>query len=173
MTKKLTFTIGEKVIRFSVGEFNEQMDIDKLLKIDYSNLFAEILTFPLVVNRFGLLAADMDNQVKICKLNLSIFEAKLKNKIREEWFEKNKKKATVAEVEDQMTLDKKYKIKLTKYYTVLKEKEYIYTIYLSAKDKSNKLDKLSLSLRPGDMDEKIIQKQMNNIHFTIKNATIN
>lgn len=172
MAKKIKFNIGDRVIQFTIGEFEEEMDIDKLLKIDYSNILAEILTFPVIVNRFGLMAAEMDNIVQETKLNLAIFEAKTKEQIREELNEENGKRPTIAEVDDRFIQNKKYQVKQKLYYKVIKEKEYIYSIYQSAKDKSYKLDKLSLSLRPDDLDEKTIQKQLNNVYYQIQKGRI-
>lgn len=173
--RELIFNIGEKVVKFEVGDFND-IDIDKILKIDYSNLMAELITFPVVVNKLGLLAADMDNEFQQAKLDLSIYEAKRKNQLREELEtsdEKGKvKRATVDEVESALLCDKIWKVKRTKMHRIQKEKEYMYSIYQAARDKSTKLDKLSMTLRPGDVDMDIIQKQMNNIYFKIKEGRI-
>jgi hypothetical protein len=167
--RELLFNIGDKVIKFSVEDFDD-IDIDKILKIDYANILAEIITFPLVVNKFGLLAADMDNEFQMAKLDLSIYEAKRKNQLREELLEENGKKPTVDEVESALLTDKVWKVKRVKMHRIQKEKEYMYSIYTSAKDKSTKLDKLSMTLRPGDVDLDLIQKQMNNVYFKIKDA---
>lgn len=175
MSRELVFSIGDNIIKFQVENFKD-IDLDKILKIDYNNLMAELLTFPVVVNKFGLLAADMDNEFQQAKLDLSIYEAKTKNRLRDELEisdEKGKvKRATVDEVDSALTCDKIWKVKRTKMHRIQKEKEYMYSIYLSAQDKSRKLDKLSTSLRPGDLDDTIIQKQLNNIYFKMKEGRI-
>lgn len=172
MQKKLVFTIGDRVIGFTVSEFDD-LDIDKLLRIDYENLVAEILTFPVVVNKLGLLCADMDNLFQESKLDLSIYEAKTKEKIRQDIEEeKGGKRPTIDEIDTQLTLDKIWKLKKKKLYKTQKEKEYMYSIYNAARDKSSKLDKLSLTVRAGDIDDKIIQGQLNNIYFKIKDGII-
>jgi phosphoenolpyruvate-protein kinase (PTS system EI component) len=173
--RELTFTIGDKVLVFKVQEF-EDLDLDKLLRIDYDNLVAELVTFPVVVNRLGLLAVDMDNELQEAKLDLSIFEAKRKKELREEMEisdEKGKsKKPTIDEVDSALLSDPKWKVKKKVFLKIQKEKEYMYTIYQAAKDKSNKLDKLSMTLRTGDIDDKIIQQQLNNVYFKIKEGRI-
>jgi hypothetical protein len=178
MTKnKLIFTIGDKVIKFTVRDFDKNVDIDKLLKIDYGNLLAELITFPVVVNRLGILAAEMDNQVSEAKLNFTITEAKLQEKIRKKLTfqdEKGKiKKPTIAEVEDALIQNKIWISKKKELLRVIRDKEFMYSVYNSAKDKSKKLDKLSLTLKVGDVDEQIIQKQLNNVYFKIKDGFIN
>lgn len=175
MGRKLKFTIGDKVILFRVEEF-ENLDLDKLLKIDYENLVAELVTFPVVVNRLGLLCADMDNEFQMAKLNLSIYEAKQKKVIRQDLIfhdEKGKAKhPTINEVDDALTTDKGWKVKKMKMLRIQKEKEYMYSVYSSAKDKSHKLDKLSLTIKSGDVDMKIIQRQLNSVYFKIKDGMI-
>jgi len=173
---KLVFNLGDKVVKFTVQDFDKNVEIDKLLKIDYGNLVAELVTFPVVVNKLGLLAAEMDNEVQLAKLNLSVTEAKLKDKIRKQLtFEDDKgrrKTPTIAEVDDALTRNKLWIKKKTAYITIMKEKEYMYSIYESAKDKSRKLDKLSLTLKTGDIDTDIIQRQLNNVYFKIKDGFI-
>jgi phosphoenolpyruvate-protein kinase (PTS system EI component) len=173
--RELKFTIGDKVLIFKVQEFDD-LDLDKLLRIDYDNLVAELVTFPVVVNKLGLLAVDMDNELQESKLDLSIFEAKRKKELREELEtsdEKGKmKKPTIDEVDSALLSDPKWKVKKKVFLKIQKEKEYMYTIYQSAKDKSNKLDKLSMTLRTGDIDDKIIQQQLNNVYFKIKDGRI-
>lgn len=168
--EELIFTLGEKVIKFRVGEFDKNLDLDSLLRIDYQNLIAEILTFPVVVNRLGILAAQMDNQVSEAKIDLSVFEAKAKNKIRDEW--EGGKKPTINEVDDTLIEDAEYIKKKKKYFKVIQNKEIFYSVYQSAKDKSEKLNKLSLTLRHGDIDEAVIQSQLNRVYFNIKNGAI-
>lgn len=175
MAREMKFTIGDRVVLFRVEDFND-LDLDKLLRIDYDNLIAELVTFPVVVNKLGLLCADMDNEFQQAKLDLSIFEAKRKKELREELEfsdEKGKvKRPTIDEVESALITDTGWKIKKKKMLKVQKEKEYMYSVYVSAKDKSNKLDKLSLTIKPGDIDDKIIQRQMNNVYFKIKDGLI-
>jgi hypothetical protein len=174
---KVVLKLGEnRLIRFSFDDFEGELDTDKLIKIDYENLVAELLTFPVVVNKLGLLAADADSQFRLAKLNLRISEAKLRRQVRVELTEevvdaKNNVKTvkpTVQEVEDGIMLKKTYRLRSEEMNEAEKNKEYLYSIYDAAKDKSRKLDKLSLTLQPGDIDESLIQRQMNRIYFKIK-----
>lgn len=171
MQRELKFTIGDRVVLFKVDTFTD-LDLDKLLKIDYENLVAELVTFPVVVNRLGLLCADMDNEFQQSKLDLSIYEAKTNERLRDTLWEENDKKPTIAEVESALLQDKVWKVKKKKMLRIQKEKEYMYSVYSAAKDKSNKLDKLSLTIRSGDIDDKIIQRQLNNVYFKIKEGAI-
>jgi len=172
MTKKLVFTIGDRMVKFKMEEFQDNVDIDKLLKIDYGNLVAELITFPVILNKIGILDAEMSNELRLAKLNFEIRTAKLSNELREKLTDEDEKgkvkKPTVAELEDALTSNKVY-IKYQKdYFESQKQKDYISSIYNAAKSKSDKLDKLSLTLRVGDIDEQLVQKQFNNLYYKIK-----
>lgn len=168
----LIFNIGDRVIRFRISGIDD-LDVDKILRIDYENLVAEILTFPVMVNKLGILCADMDNLYQQEKLDLSIYEAKAREKIRTKLGgEKDGKRVTLDEIDTQMTLDKVWKSKKLRMFRIYKEKEYVYSVWQSAKDKSSKLDKMSLTIKSGDINDKIIQGQLNNIGFKIRKGLI-
>lgn len=172
MSRKMKFSIGDRIIQFKFNDFDDEVDVDKILKIDYGNLLAELLVFPVVVNRLGILAAEMDNEVSQAKLDFSVFKAKESERLRISLQDENGKRPTIAEVEDALIQQAKYRIKYKQFNKVIKEKEYIYSIYMSAKDKSKKLDRLSTSLRGEDLDEATIQKQMNSIYFKLQKGKI-
>lgn len=165
---KLVFNIGDKMIKFTIQDFEQNVDIDRLLKIDYANLTAELITFPVVLNKIGILNADMEAELRLAKMNFKIREAKLRNQVRQNLVDEGSK-ATVNEVEEGLIKNKIYQKYQREYYEVEKQKDYIMSIYVAAKDKSEKLNKLSLTLRVGDIDESLIQKQLNNVYYKIKN----
>lgn len=169
---KLVFQIGDKLIKFRIEDFTDNVDIDRLLKIDYGNLVAELITFPVILNKIGILNADMENELRLAKMNLKIREAKIQNQVRINLVDDGNKKPTVAEVSEALISNKVYQKYQKDYYEVEKQKDYIMSIYIAAKDKSEKLNKLSLTLRTGDIDEQLIQKQLNNVYYKIKNNEI-
>ena len=57
---KKVIKIKDKTYFLKFDDFDENVDVDSLLKIDYGNLLGELVTFPVVVNRFGVLLADAE-----------------------------------------------------------------------------------------------------------------
>ena len=162
--EKKTLNIGGENYRFSIETFDEDIDIDSLLKIDYSNLMGEICTFPLIVNRFGILLAECENKVSEIKINVDIFEAKLKEKLRLSLAEQNGGKTpTVDMLNTAVILDKGYQAIQRTLVTAKKNRDYMLTMYLAAKDKSEKLNKLSMSIQPGDVTDNILEGEINGI----------
>lgn len=163
MEKRL-ITIGNKTYKLLFDSFDEDMDIDSLLKIDYSNLIGELITFPVIVNRFGNLLAEAESQVAEAKLNLEVFEAKTKEKLRSELAEANNGKApTVEALNNAVVGNKAYQAMRKKYIETQKMRDYVNSIFWSAKDKSEKLNKLSLTIQQSDISDSLIEGKVNNV----------
>ncbi len=163
MPKKI-ITVGDTTYKMIFDEFNEDTDVDSLLKIDYSNIIGELITFPVIVNRFGNLLAEAESQVSEVKLNLEVFEAKTKEKLRLELAEQNGgKNPTVEALNNAVIANKAYQVLRKKFIEVQKTRDYINSIFWSAKDKSAKLDKLSLTISSGDLADSVIEGRINNV----------
>lgn len=162
--EKRIIQIGGNTYKLIFDNFNEDVDIDSLLKIDYSNLIGELVTFPVILNRFGILLAEAESQVAETKLNMDVYEAKTKERLRIELAEQNNGKApTVEALNNAVVSNKAYQAMKRKYIEVVKTRDYINSIFWAVKDKSEKLNKLSLSIQPGDLSDSVIEGRVNNV----------
>lgn len=149
---KKVVNFNGKDFNIEIEDFDEDINVEKLLKIDYSELFSEILCFPTIVNRFGIMLADMENNLNEKKFNLDVFEAKLKEKKRAEMMQENGGKApTIDALNTAVLLDKGYQSLKKSLFQVQKERDYLNSIFWSAKSKDEKLAKLSLTVKPDDI----------------------
>jgi hypothetical protein len=162
--EKRIIQIGGNTYKLIFDNFDEDVDIDSLLKIDYSNLIGELVTFPVILNRFGILLAEAESQVAETKLNMDVYEAKTKERLRIELAEQNNGKApTVEALNNAVVSNKAYQVMKRKYIEVVKTRDYINSIFWAVKDKSEKLNKLSLSIQPGDLSDSVIEGRVNNV----------
>ena len=162
--EKRIIQIGGNTYKLIFDNFDEDVDIDSLLKIDYSNLIGELVTFPVILNRFGILLAEAESQVAETKLNMDVYEAKTKERLRIELAEQNNGKApTVEALNNAVLSNKAYQAMKRKYIEVVKTRDYINSIFWAVKDKSEKLNKLSLSIQPGDLSDSVIEGRVNNV----------
>lgn len=162
--EKRIIQIGGNTYKLIFDNFDEDVDIDSLLKIDYSNLIGELVTFPVILNRFGILLAEAESQVAETKLNMDVYEAKTKERLRIELAEQNNGKApTVEALNNAVVSTKAYQAMKRKYIEVVKTRDYINSIFWAVKDKSEKLNKLSLSIQPGDLSDSVIEGRVNNV----------
>lgn len=162
--EKRIIQIGGNTYKLIFDNFDEDVDIDSLLKIDYSNLIGELVTFPVILNRFGILLAEAESQVAETKLNMDVYEAKTKERLRIELAEQNNGKApTVEALNNAVVSNKAYQAMKRKYIEVVKTRDYINSIFWAVKDKSEKLNKLSLSIQSGDLSDSVIEGRVNNV----------
>lgn len=139
---KKVITIGEKTYALRFDEFDEDVEIDELLKIDYSNLLGEMITFPVIVNRFGTMLAEAESKVSECRLAMDVFEAKTKEKIRVELTEASGKNPTVEALNNALLSNNSYSAMRKRYIEAQKTRDYINSIFWSCKDKSDKINAL-------------------------------
>lgn len=161
---KRVIQIGDNIYKLVFDVFDEDVDIDALLKIDYSNLIGELVTFPVILNRFGIMLAEAESQVAEVKLNVDVYEAKTKERLRGELAEQNNGKApTVEALNNAVVSNKAYQTMKRRYFEAVKTRDYINSVFWAAKDKSEKLNKLSLSIQPGDLPDSVIEGRVNNV----------
>ena len=170
---KKIINVGGQTLAIVYEEFDEKVDLDSLLKIDYSNLMGEIITFPIIVNRFGLLLADAESAVAEAKLTLEIYEAKAKERFRVQLMGENGgKNPTVDALNSAVIQDKGYQQMKRKYIEAQKVRDYLNSTFWSAKDKSAKLDKLSLTIQDGELPDEVLERRVNGIKVKKVKKTI-
>lgn len=170
---KKIINVGGQTLAIVYEEFDEKVDLDSLLKIDYSNLMGEIITFPIIVNRFGLLLADAESAVAEAKLTLEIYEAKAKERFRVQLVGENGgKNPTVDALNSAVIQDKGYQQMKRKYIDAQKVRDYLNSAFWSAKDKSAKLDKLSLTIQDGELPDEVLERCVNGIKVKKVKKTI-
>lgn len=162
--QKKVIQVGETTYKLLFDDFDEDVDIDSLLKIDYSNIIGELVTFPVIVNRFGILLAEAESKVAEAKLNLEVFEAKTKERLRNELAEANGgKNPTVEALNNALLMNKAYQSLRRQFIEIQKTRDYVNSIFWSAKDKTSKIEKLSLTVQNGDIPDSVIEGRVNNV----------
>ena len=170
---KKIINVGGQTLAIVYEEFDEKVDLDSLLKIDYSNLMGEIITFPISVKRFGLLLADAESAVAEAKLTLEIYEAKAKERFRVHLVGENGgKNPTVDALNSAVIQDKGYQQMKRKYIDAQKVRDYLNSAFWSAKDKSAKLDKLSMTIQDGELPDEVLERRVNGIKVKKVKKTI-
>jgi len=170
MLELIKIPLENKIVVLKVTDFDGEIDVDDILKIDYSNILGEILTFPVLLNRLGLLLADAEDMVKHTKFDLEVYRAELKER-----YKKNLRKVdgsggaakmkapTNDEVEWSVLQDTGNNLKSKKLFKVEKYRDYLNSLYWSAKSKDDKLNKISEKLRPSEFEDEIMEGTINGI----------
>ena len=171
MDEKIVIELPDKMLILELMYFDGTLNVDDCLRIDYTNILGECLTYPLVFNRIGIMKSEVDNAVREAKFDLEVLAAQLKNTYRKNLSKESTDakgavkitKATQDEVDTAIILDQSY-IDLNKaYYRLLKQADIMENLYWSAKSKDNKLNKLSEKIRPEDFSGELIIDTINNV----------
>lgn len=170
---KKVINVGQSTYVLVFDEFEDNVDIDSLLRIDYSNLLGEMITFPTIVAKFGCMLAEVESQVSEKKLNLDVQEAKLKEEYRLKLSEQNGgKNPTIDAVNTAVLLDERFQDLKRDYIGYQKIKDYLLTTYLAAKDKSDKISKVYMQSQEADIPDSVIEGRVNQTMISKKQKLI-
>lgn len=162
---------GDKIAVLSIQEFDSELDIDDILRIDFSNMMGEILTFPLMFNRIANFKAEMEHNVSVAKLEMEVFEAQLFEEHRKSLVAKSEK-PTEAAIKAAVTSDPRWGIKKSNFFKIQKDLAYMDSLYWSAKSKDGKLDAFSHKIRPEDFERELLEDTINGIQIKLSKKVI-
>lgn len=160
--EKITLNFNDKVIILSFKEFDTDINVDELTKIQYDNLYGEIITSSTLLNQVGLLRAEFESITKSEKVDLEIYEAQLRKMFRSQMTTEGKK-LTQQELEDKVLLDEGWQNRKKKLIKVERDFEYIQSIYWAIQSKDKKLSILSKAVTPEEFQDGIIEGAVNGI----------
>lgn len=163
-TEKQTtsITIGDHTLVLFYRQYGEDFDVEDILRIDLEKLPMEMITFPVVLNRLGILLADANNELKAAEIDLEIYIAKRREEIRNQLINNREsgERMTVDDMrfrqEAKLKIDPVFKVKTQIVNKLTKVRDYVSSLFWSAKDKSEKLNFLASNLKSGRTLEDLI-----------------
>lgn len=81
---KLVRNIGDKVIVLLSNDLKNELDMDAVTSIDHANLYGEIATCSVLLNKVGLLRAQAESEYESAKVEFNVYKAQLATQIRRE-----------------------------------------------------------------------------------------
>lgn len=162
---------GDFIVLY-LSEFDADVSYEDFLKIDYSNILGELITFPVMMNRIGLLRATYEEIVKTKKFEAQIYESKLKNYYRKKFLASGEKKPTVDEIETAVRTDQGYGIIMSNLFKAEKGFAMIESMYWATKDKSGKLDRIADKISPKEFEKEILEGSVNGIMIKFKKSKL-
>lgn len=178
--EKIIVNFGDKLVSLLITDFDTDIDMDDVLKIDYGNIIGEVLTFPVIVNRIGALRAELENKMSDEKFDLEVYGAKLSEMFRrngqrtetDAGGSKKIKAPTVQELSNKVLLDEGYQARQKKVFRIIKDYQFVDSLYWAAKDKSKKLDFCSNSIKPEDFEKDIVDSAINGVMIKVHQKLI-
>lgn len=179
--EKVFIHIGDKIITLKFEDFDAEINVDDLTRIDYSNLYGEAVTVSAVLNKIGLLKADVEEALEISKISLNVYEATLRKNFRREAAENAGKckikdsitkkedwiKLTEKSIDDFLLLNTGWQVKKKNVAKRKKDLEYVESLYWSIQSKDKKLNNLLPQSVPEDFAKEITEGKINGIMIKI------
>lgn len=185
MEEKKEFIFRDKVVILKTSDFEGEVNIDDILKVDYGNIIGELLTFPLILNRLGLLLSEVERAKKMSEFEVSLEKNTLeesKARIEQLAFIELKKTITsptisqingaILQREDYKEALKKYNDKRKDLIDVEKDYEDVKTLYWSAKGKLDIITKMTDKMSPHEFEGELVSSSINNIIIKVSKPTI-
>jgi hypothetical protein len=165
--------IGDRVVILKIHDMDLD-DLEDAIKITYDNILGEILTFPVILNRIGMLRADMEHIVNMAKRDLEVRAANLNEHYKKSLTiidGEKRKYPTVNEIESAVTRDPIYNKEREAYYRKQKHLGYIESIYWAARSKDQKLNNIQ-GITPSDFEKNLLESRVNNVMIKMQKALI-
>ena len=158
---------GDTYIKVKKVEVDEDVNPDRITRIDLNNILAEIVTTPVIMNQWGTMLAELNHDLKVKELEFDIYCANKKEEIREK-FTKAGEKFTVDKVNDSIVSEDKYLTSKKEIFELQRQIDITNSIYWAIKDKSAKLENLSLTIHRDDI-QNMESTVINGIKIVIRN----
>jgi hypothetical protein len=171
--ERVSIPYKSKTVHLIFEEFDEEVNIDDITAIDYSNLHSEFLTISALYNRIGMWRAECESEYERSCLHRKIQEAEKgeyyrKKLTRQGSYANGSPKMiypTKDEVDNAVILDEmiqnlhRKEIRLKKHYS------YMDSLFWSIKSKEKKVEKLieGVGLTPDDFEANIVEGKWNGI----------
>lgn len=174
MENKVVLNIGEQTLILKFGEFDEEINVDEITSIDYSNLYGEIVTVSALLNRIGLLKAEAESIYSKTKFDMDIYEANLCKRMRREANVSEGNKFTITDekgsmsvklteksLEEAVILDKVYQNYKKAVIEAQKNVSFCDSLYWGIQSKDRKLSVLMKGCTPEEFYNEIIEGAVN------------
>jgi len=159
---KTLIHLGDKPVTLLLRDFDDEVNVDDLLSIDYSNLYGEAVTIPALMNQIGTLKAQAEKIVAEKKLEFEVFEAELRQRLRKESAE-TAQKITEAGLNEMVSIDGGYKVQKKNVATAQYNLSIVESLWWAVKSKDQKLNNLVKGVTPIELFKELIEGTVNNI----------
>lgn len=168
MNQKKTIPLSSDrtlLLKYDSLEDQDEVDINRIVKIDFANIPAELVTIPVLLAQFSIYISELNEKVNLAKLNMEIKEAELSTEFREAYKEETGKELSNEKTKDKILMSVKFKMVKKLYFMALKDQEIMNGVYWSLKSKDDKLSRLASSMNLGDAIETMLDFRLKKFNY--------
>lgn len=149
----------------------EEIDVDEITSIDYSNIYGEVVTTPVILNQVGQWKASFEKEFETQKVKLEIYEAKFKKKLRRQAARGGKFKDGGGEVikgtedayEEELRSDKEWQKLKFDLIDSKKDLGIVDSLHWAISSKDRKLNNMIKQVTPKEFIEELVEGKLNGI----------
>lgn len=178
MNNKETVTVhlNDKIINIHFDEIDTDLDADDLTRIHYENLYGEMVTVSVLLNRMGLLKAEAQNALSEADLDYRIYKAQIAEMYRKNGVGQTaggKVKYPTKDEVDNLTIQD-VGVQNRKKIAIRKQKEFDYmdALYWAVQSKDRKLNKLIEKIVPSEFEKQLVEGKINGMFVSVSEKLI-
>jgi hypothetical protein len=154
-----------RIVNLSHSLFGEDIDIDAVLRIDYSNIYAEVASMPVVMMRFGRLRAEAESMASRAKLEMGRVKGSRYEHFSNTLKSDKGRAPSIPQVNAAIDGDDQYQNAAKAYIRANRIFSDLDSIYWSCKSKEKSLNKImeSMTLSPESFDKEILEDYFNEV----------
>lgn len=170
---KLIVEQEDKTIVLISPDADEEIYLEDITSINYSNLYGEVVTIPALLNKIGQWKADYERKAREAKLYCDVYVSELKRQYRREAANNNGKvsiddeefKLTEKGLDELVLLNDKYQEYLMEQIEIESKRDKLDALWWATKSKDQKLNNLLPKVTPKEFVSELIEGKINS--FTI------
>jgi hypothetical protein len=153
--------IGGRQYKFTHEDLVKDMNVDREISIDYSNLIGERMVTPLISNTLGLYLAELNKEAKMAETAVDIYVEDFKKDIRSKAAKNDNKlpdgvKYSEAAIKYSWCSDAKWQKLMNEKYIKESQYEKLKVIYWKVNEKLETLKEHIKSVTPEEFQQEII-----------------
>ena len=171
---KEIINIGDKPIILVFPDEEEEIHVEELTRIDYSNLYGEAVTVPSILNRIGHIKALLEEALSKAKMKREIYSAKIRAIYREEAASSKKShfkiigrenpvKLTESALDEALILDPSYEKLSNQVIELQRNFSDVDSLYWAIHKKNEKLNKFLKPVTPEEFIGELVETKINGV----------
>lgn len=166
---KIILEQGDKTIVLIETEGDEEIFLDDITKIDYSNLYGEATTISALLNKVGMWKANCEKEAKEAKLNCDVYVSELKRKYRREAATNEGRvrvdgesfKLTEKGLDEIIQLDTEYQDLQLELIELECKRDKLDTLFWAINSKDKKLNNILPKVTPNEFVQELVEGKVN------------
>lgn len=166
--------LGDKPIRIKFQSFGDEIDLDDLTSINYSNIYGEAVSISVLLSKFGIMRAEAEKYLSDRKLDQEIYTARQRKRIRKLAAENGNKfqlddgswvKVTENSIDEIIISDLAWQQKKKAVIEAKRQYDYVDAIFWSASSKDKKLNNIIKAVTPEELYEELVEGAINGMYI--------